>query len=552
MSVGPKARRRSWNVVASASAVALLAGVSVLIGAAPADAATLGFDSSPGTGAPPSTLGGYTMTPFGADPQTLDVDVSSVASPLGSSISFSPNLFHTVIDDEWATWSNGYEGDVYSTEDDSATITLPAGTTAFSFYVEPEQFGDFAVTASALASDESSLSPSSIDVSGDGGAQYFGFYTDGSVTLSSITVSLSYVADGFAIGEFGIASGGSAQGPITILTRNGTFGTPLRLQVYGVSGGLPQYMVTDPGTAGCSVSDLTELVTTHAGSCVVTASYNGVSSPPTLITFGPADQAPLALTSTSGIYGTPIALKTNGGSDGGAVTYSVTDPGTAGCAASGATLTSTSAGICTVTATMAGDSDYLPVSSPPTTVTFGPTDQAPLTITTTTGTYGRALSLATSGGSDHGAVSYVLSDPGSAGCLLSGATLTATSAGTCGVSATMAGDTDYLAVSSLPTTITFSPEATTTSLQLSRSVVRFGHEQLERLTVVVAAASGTPVGSVVISGTSCVITLVNGRGSCTLGTKALAVGAHHLTALYFGSSNFSGSSSRTRTVVVKF
>ncbi len=57
----------------------------VLVDAGTAQAAgSIFFDGSPGTGPPPATLGPYTMTPFGADPQALFTDVGGVAGPTGN------------------------------------------------------------------------------------------------------------------------------------------------------------------------------------------------------------------------------------------------------------------------------------------------------------------------------------------------------------------------------------------------------------------------------------------------------------------------------------
>jgi|GEM_PF-4245984 len=338
--------------------------------------------------------------------------------------------------------------------------------------------------------------------------------------------------------------------PIVIITTLGTYGTPLQLETYGVTGGLPIYFVT-PGSAGCSLSDLTELVASSPGTCVVTAAFNGMESAPTLITFQPAAQAPLTITSTSGTYGTPLALTASGGSDGGAITYGVTSPGTAGCSVSGSSLSATSAGTCTVTATMAGNVDYQPVSSAATTITIAKGTQAPLTITSTSGKYGTPLALSASGGSDGGAITYGVTSPGTAGCSVSGSSLSATSAGTCSVTATMAGSSGYNPVSSSPTTITIARAATTTVLHLSAATVTYGHEQVEVLSVSVTSAAGKPTGTVTIGGTGCVITLVAGKGSCVLTKKALATGTHHLVATYSGSTDFSSSKSSGAKLVVK-
>ena len=82
------------------------------------------------------------------------------------------------------------------------------------------------------------------------------------------------------------------------------------------------------------------------------------------------------------------------------------------------------------------------------------TNQAPLTITSTSGAFGTPLTLTTIGGSGTGAVSYVSVDGSATGCAVAlDGTLNATSAGTCIVVATKAGDATYNAASSLPTTV---------------------------------------------------------------------------------------------------
>jgi hypothetical protein len=163
------------------------------------------FDGSPGTAAPPATLGGYTMTPFGADSQALG-NVSGVTGPLGT-IGFTPALSHdTVPSGGWATWSHGYTGDVYDTAETAdptqATITLPAGTKAFYLYAEPNVFDNF--TVQATAQDGTTSGP--VTVQGNSGARYFGFYGTGDATIASIAIT-SNDTSGFAVGEFGISNG---------------------------------------------------------------------------------------------------------------------------------------------------------------------------------------------------------------------------------------------------------------------------------------------------------------------------------------------------------
>ncbi len=160
------------------------------------------------TAAPPLTLGGYTMTPFGTDPSALDSLLSGLAGPLGGTLTFSTPVRHDNVANGWATWSHGYQGDVYdSTADiDTLLLGLPVGTTAFYFYAEPNQWAKFNITA--VTDDGSFINHSAVD--GNGGAYGFGFVAQPGTTLSSITVSTSDLD--FSIGEFGIATG-SPQAP---------------------------------------------------------------------------------------------------------------------------------------------------------------------------------------------------------------------------------------------------------------------------------------------------------------------------------------------------
>ncbi len=110
--------------------------------------------------------------------------------------------------------------------------------------------------------------------------------------------------------------------------------------------------------------------------------------------------------------------------------------------------------------------------------------QAPLVITSTSGTAGTPLTLTTSGGSGTGAVSFTLVSAGSATCALNGAVLSASSAGTCTVSATKAADATYAATSSPATTITFAAPPAPPVVRLHVRAIRFNGAALVGRTVV--------------------------------------------------------------------
>jgi hypothetical protein len=150
-----------------------------------------------GTGAPPSTVGGIAMTAFPADGRGY-IDFMTVPSPLGGAIGFSSAAGHRDVGVNWNTWSHGYTGAVYAVgnwlESTTLTLTLPAGTTAFYMYVEPDPYDTYGFTIGA-----GDAAPWTGSILGDSGANGFGFYGAG---LSTITITSDV---DFAVGEFGIS-----------------------------------------------------------------------------------------------------------------------------------------------------------------------------------------------------------------------------------------------------------------------------------------------------------------------------------------------------------
>src|ERR1039457_5082952 len=158
-----------------------------------------------GTTAPPGTLGGFSMTPIGADPSAVGSVVTSVGS-----ISFNQAVNHDQIGNGWGTWSHGYTGNVYDTADSltptSLTLTMGGLTSAVYFYTESVNFANFTFTATAA--DGTSVRQT---INGNGGESGYGFYATGSNYITSITVT-GTDSQGFAIGEFGLNSGSALSG----------------------------------------------------------------------------------------------------------------------------------------------------------------------------------------------------------------------------------------------------------------------------------------------------------------------------------------------------
>lgn len=145
---------------------------------------------------------------------------------------------------------------------------------------------------------------------------------------------------------------------------------------------------------------------------------------------------------------TPTAATTSGN---GTISYAVTDPGTTGCTIDSATrvISATSDGTCEITATAAATADYLAGSTTVSFIIGSPDPQtvswAPATILTSPTFPATFIPDDLPAGSDNGAISYSVTDAGTAGCTVDASTgeITATSAGSCQVSATAAATDDY-------------------------------------------------------------------------------------------------------------
>lgn len=198
-------------------------------------------------------------------------------------------------------------------------------------------------------------------------------YTGGAVAGD---IGLSFSSASFFGQTGGSGPGITTNGTLSLLKADQTalaagaspasivFGASSGLSTTGGSGsGAVSYALTS-GAGVCAVSGIA-LTAIGVGSCVVTASkagdanFNPISAT-TTVTVGKAAQAPLSATATPStiFFGGSSALGSSGGSSSGAVSHAVSSGGSV-CSVSGATLSGTGIGSCTVTATRAADANYL-------------------------------------------------------------------------------------------------------------------------------------------------------------------------------------------------
>ena len=278
------------------------------------------------------------------------------------------------------------------------------------------------------------------------------------------------------------------------------------------------FATTSPGV--CSVIAGTGVVTmlVSSGTCDIAAtkaadsSYSATSAS-TSISAAKANQASLSVTgSSSAAYGATVSLSTTGGTTAGSVTWSDGSSNACSVNSSGTVTVSAGTGTCSITATMAGGANYFAVTSSAFTITVSRASQSTLTVSTTAATYGQTLSLATSGGSGTGPVTWSVV---SGTCSVSSSTLTVGSAGsTCQVRASKAADINYSSKNSADTTIVIGKGAQTGFTITNADVFVTGN------TLALTATGGQSGGSVSWAVTA---------GVCTVSGSALSAARGGIT-----------------------
>jgi len=159
---------------------------------------------------PPSSVGGHGMIPFDQAPQAAIADGSPVSAipgvPSGGTLGISPTAIKYTRGISWggSPWAGGYNGALYfSNYGATETLTLPAGTEAFYFYVESNYYS---TSFTYYATTNSGATSSPVSVAGGGGGHGFAFYSTAGESISSITITGDGLGNGgFAVGQFGIS-----------------------------------------------------------------------------------------------------------------------------------------------------------------------------------------------------------------------------------------------------------------------------------------------------------------------------------------------------------
>ncbi len=147
---------------------------------------------------------GFKMVRVPDDSHHADLQfISTLASPLGN-LTFTSPVQKRNVPETWETWTHGYDGSVYFTGGiHFMNIDLPARIGAFDLYVEPNRLAIFDIEVTAV---DGIITTVTQAVRGDSGAKYYGFYTTDGDVISGIRVLAPRAAEGFAAGEFRLAS----------------------------------------------------------------------------------------------------------------------------------------------------------------------------------------------------------------------------------------------------------------------------------------------------------------------------------------------------------
>ena len=135
------------------------------------------------------------------------------------------------------------------------------------------------------------------------------------------------------------------------------------------------------------------------------------------------------------------------------------DASSTGCAIAKDVVTFTGNGMCRVDFNDAGNGAFAAASQVQQVITVGnggPQPQATLSLTSVTGRTGGRLTLTSVGGSGTGAITYEVTNKGSAGCSIKSGVLSSVRSGTCTVTVVKAADATFASAHSSATTVTLS------------------------------------------------------------------------------------------------
>ncbi len=422
-----------------------------------------------------------------ANQSTLTVNVSATSSPFGSTVTLS------------SAGGNGSGSVSFSTVSPSTcqlsgnVVTLGnAGSTCLVIATKAADGNYLAASSTQLSIATSkavptlSLSYGVTTQTYSANASYSPNVTtnsDGSLSYSSLTPSLcsvnagsglvSNLNAGSCVIRVTVAEGSNhltasvsatiittkANQPTLVVTPSSTSAIYLNNIYFSYSGGAGTGLVSTSvsSSSGCAVSGNVVTMGSVGTACLVLVTKNGDANYlagdtiQVSLTSLKASQAAVNLSNASSMTSREtLVLSAVGGSGSGAFNYLVTNVGTAGCSLTGRNLVATSSGTCQIAASRAESQNYFVSATVSMTITVSKTAQ---TIRFTTdvpatplagGTYSPTVT-ASSG------LTPAITATGS--CAISSGVVTFNASGDCFIEASQAGDSVWLAASSVSQTI---------------------------------------------------------------------------------------------------
>ncbi len=338
--------------------------------------------------------------------------------------------------------------------------------------------------------------------------------------VSGLTVGTSYTAVVTAKGDHITYSDSTPSAAVSFVTTSvGPTNAPPPSDVASSSLGAPvsgNVTATTPTTVTLSTSSTTSTVTVPVGALPVgtTVSVYPIASITALAAEVPTDHSYVVAVVVSWQTGTgtsPAATSP--------LTLTITD---VSIVAGDTIYVLTPSGLVEAgTATVSGSATVTFTTDPVFVVTaVAKSAQSPLLVNTTTVPVNRSVRLSTIGGSGNGAITYNVADGTAKGCTLTGpSTLTATTFGTCMVTAIKAADSDYGAVSSVAAAIKFTAltqatlQVVSTKGTVGKPVALAASGGSGAGIVVFNVAGGTAKGCTILHSTSYVLTS-SSAGTC--------------------------------------
>ena len=261
----------------------------------------------------------------------------------------------------------------------------------------------------------------------------------------------------------------------------------------------------------CTISGTTVHIT-GAGSCAITASQGGNSN------FNAATDAPRSFNigkANQTITFAALTNKTFGDAD-----FSVSATSTSGlsvsfaasgqCTVTGASVHITGAGSCTITASQGGNSNFNAATDAPRSFNIGKANQTITFAALTNKTFGDADFTVSASSSSGLSVSFAAS----AQCTISGSTVHITGTGSCTITASQSGDSNYSAAANVPQSFNIGKVDQTITFG-SLSSKTFGDSDFA-----VSASSSSGLAVTFAPSAQCTVSAntvhLTGAGSCTI------------------------------------